>query len=293
MLASFYITYKDFAASMAVMSGLLSYDDPRWQDSSFNGRWVAFNFKEGYQRAASIAKKNNFERFFAIEPTASISYNSKDINGYTVTPEISPPVCHPETKVVRRQNDEGFEEFQYPPNVEVAEKDVDWQTYDLLCASFQKMQANTGLGHGTNYNWWLCKPLTDETFDDWFKSPLLSIYYRWNTAFGVEDKTNIGVDVTEESEEFWGLDAFDEDEEDEEDEEYYNKSEEDEEYYNKSEEDEEDEEFWGGLNETGNRNSGDKFVKNDLYWLTNSKSVSSTCSTQDQNSDGGGCSSCS
>jgi hypothetical protein len=274
MLASFYITYKDFAASMAVMSGLLSYDDPRWQDSSFNGRWVAFNFKEGYQRAASIAKKNNFERFFAIEPTASISYNSKDINGYTVTPEISPPVCHPETKVVRRQNDEGFEEFQYPPNVEVAEKDVDWQTYDLLCASFQKMQANTGLGHGTNYNWWLCKPLTDETFDDWFKSPLLSIYYRWNTAFGVEDKTNIGVEVTEESEEFWSLGDFDD--EDDEDEEEYEVGEEG------------GEDFWDCLNEDEYN-----FVKNDWYWLTDSKIAPPTCNIQDQNSDGGGCSSCS
>ena len=47
---------------------------------------------EGIQAAAKIARKNNMVRAFAIAPTASCSYRSKDLDGYTCTPEIAPPI---------------------------------------------------------------------------------------------------------------------------------------------------------------------------------------------------------
>ena len=46
----------------------------------------------GIKQAAEIAKFNNMVRAFAIAPTASCSYRSVDLDGYTCTPEIAPPI---------------------------------------------------------------------------------------------------------------------------------------------------------------------------------------------------------
>ena len=204
MLAWFGINYEDFAEALVEITGL-AHPKAYTIKASKEAIELAQAFRLGYLKAAAIAKFHNFERFFAIEPTATVSFASVDLDGYTCTPEISPPVCHSETKMVRRQTQDGYADYLYPPGVEVAEKDVSWETYDLLCRSFQLLQAETGLAHGTNFNWWLNKPLNRESFKDWFDSPLLSIYYRWQTAYDVQDKTTIGVEVTKESEEFWSF----------------------------------------------------------------------------------------
>ena len=47
---------------------------------------------EGLQEATAIALRNGMARAFAIAPTASCSYRSKDLDGYTCTPEIAPPI---------------------------------------------------------------------------------------------------------------------------------------------------------------------------------------------------------
>ena len=154
---------------------------------------LALAFQKGYTAAADIAKAQGFERFFAIEPTASVSYASTDLLGYTCTPEISPPVCHPETKISRRQTSNGAISYQYHPASEVAEKDVSWDTYYSLCKSFQTMQEQTGLAHGCNFNHWLVAPLSVEWFTDWFNSPLISIYYRWNTQYDTQDLSLIHI----------------------------------------------------------------------------------------------------
>ena len=49
--------------------------------------------KSGIDAAASIARANNMVRAFAIAPTASCSYRSKDLDGFTCTPEIAPPIA--------------------------------------------------------------------------------------------------------------------------------------------------------------------------------------------------------
>ena len=46
----------------------------------------------GIESAASIARNNEMVRAFAIAPTASCSYRSTDLDGYTCTPEIAPPI---------------------------------------------------------------------------------------------------------------------------------------------------------------------------------------------------------
>lgn len=206
MLARFEISYKDFASAMRVVTN----NDPNF-DHSFKAERLAVAFQKGYTAAAKIAKAQGFERFFAIEPTASVSYASVDLDGYTCTPEISPPVCHPETKVSRRQTANGAIDYQYPPSIEVAEKDVSFETYTSLCESFQRLQEQTGLAHGTNYNAWIVQYPTIEWFTNWFHSPLISIYYRWGTQYDTQDKTSIG-EVSEESQEFWSFDETGENE---------------------------------------------------------------------------------
>ena len=43
----------------------------------------------GIDQVASIARQNNMVRAFAIASTASCSYRSRDLDGYTCTPEIA------------------------------------------------------------------------------------------------------------------------------------------------------------------------------------------------------------
>ena len=48
---------------------------------------------EGIRASAAIARQNKMDRAFAIAPTASCSYRSKDLDGFTCTPEIAPPIA--------------------------------------------------------------------------------------------------------------------------------------------------------------------------------------------------------
>ena len=54
---------------------------------------IAAEFYKGIQSAADIARDYGMERAFAIAPTASCSYRSKDREGFTCTPEIAPPIA--------------------------------------------------------------------------------------------------------------------------------------------------------------------------------------------------------
>jgi Ribonucleotide reductase, barrel domain len=212
LLARLDISYEDFTAAMeAIVSNRPLEEIQNHFMFDIKAIKLAEAFQRGYQSAANIAKAQGFERFFAIEPTASVSYASVDLDGYTCTPEISPPVCHPETKISSRQTANGAINYQYPSSVEVAEKDVSFETYTSLCESFQIMQEQTGLAHGCNYNMWLVQYPTVEWFTNFMLSPLISIYYRWNTAYDSQDKSNIG-EVTKESQEFWSFDETNENE---------------------------------------------------------------------------------
>ena len=46
----------------------------------------------GIESAAQVARNAKMVRAFAIAPTASCSYRSTDLDGYTCTPEIAPPI---------------------------------------------------------------------------------------------------------------------------------------------------------------------------------------------------------
>lgn len=78
----------------------------------------------GIEEAANAARQHNMVRAFAIAPTASCSYRSRDLKGYTCTPEIAPPIAR---TVDRDSGEFGVERVEYG-NVEIASK-VGWDVY--------------------------------------------------------------------------------------------------------------------------------------------------------------------
>jgi hypothetical protein len=212
MLGNFEVKYADFAEALDVLTkqqendaDYFHVDDPSAVHLEPKARGLAIAFTQAYRRAADFFRAEGYLRAFTIEPTATCAYKQRDFMGYVTSPEISPPIAHPLTKIGRRQVDEGFTDFQYPHNIEVAGHNVPWQVYDQLCRAWQRMMNNTGLAHSISYNWWLSKPVNRETLEEWDESELISIYYRWKEKTDDADKTNIGITVDAASEEFWSL----------------------------------------------------------------------------------------
>lgn len=199
LLAAQDISYVDFATSMAKLCHqpeLITFELPSDR--------LAVYFSLGYKKAADFAKSKGYRRFFAIEPTATCSYKQKDLAGYTTAPEISPPTCHPVTKISTRIALGGSEDYQYPPKVECSGTDVSFAVYTSLAESFQLLADSTGLGQGISYNWWLDEPVTSASFLRWVESPLKTIYYRWATSSSNQDKTAFAeAPITDEESEFW------------------------------------------------------------------------------------------
>ena len=104
---------------------------------------LAFNLQDGIWHATKIAEQHNMVRAFAIAPTASCSYRSKDTEGYTATPEIAPPISR---KVDRDSGTFGVQSYDYG-DVEIA-SDVGWDAYNKVADQFMIMLENRGLLHG-------------------------------------------------------------------------------------------------------------------------------------------------
>ncbi len=123
--------------------------------------------------AAGIAREAGMERAFTIAPTASCSYRYKDLDGYTTTPEIAPPIS---ISVDRDSATFGVESFTYG-RVEIA-SDVGWDAYKLVADEICRTFAETNLFHGYSFNSWSDVVTYDQAFiNDWFESPQTSLYY--------------------------------------------------------------------------------------------------------------------
>jgi len=130
--------------------------------------WIA-----AVNEAAQIARAAGMERAFTIAPTASCSYKYKDLEGFTTTPEIAPPISR---YVDRDSGTFGVESFDYG-SVEIA-SEVGWDAYkkvaDQICLTFKL----TGLFHGYSFNSWSDVVTYDQAFvQDWLDSPQTSLYY--------------------------------------------------------------------------------------------------------------------
>ena len=148
---------------------------------------IANALQHGIKIAQNIAEDNDMVRAFAIAPTASVSYKSKDIDGYTCTPEIAPPISK---KIDRDSGTFGVQSYDYG-DVEIA-SEVGWDAYKRVADGIMIMLNNTGLLHGYSFNSWSDVVTYDEQFvEEWLRSPQTSLYYSLQVMSDVQDKSNV------------------------------------------------------------------------------------------------------
>ena len=147
---------------------------------------LATELQRAIEGAATIARLNNMERAFAIAPTASCSYRYTDLDGFTTTPEIAPPIAR---KVDRDSGTFGVESFDYG-DVEIA-SEVGWDAYFNVVNAVVSMLDKTGLLHGYSFNSWSdVIPYDEEFIEEWLQSPQTSLYYSLQVMPDTQDKSN-------------------------------------------------------------------------------------------------------
>ena len=148
---------------------------------------LVHQFHVGIESAAAMARSHNMVRAFAIAPTASCSYRSKDLDGYTCTPEIAPPVGG---TVDRDSGTFGVETYNYG-DVEIA-SEVGWANYKRVADGIMTMLNRTGLLHGYSFNSWSDVVTYDEAFiEEWLDSPQTSLYYSLQVMGDTQDKSDV------------------------------------------------------------------------------------------------------
>ena len=164
---------------------------------------LAFALKEGIEGAATIARLNNMERAFAIAPTASCSYRYTDLDGFTTTPEIAPPIAR---KVDRDSGTFGVENFDYG-DVEIA-SEVGWDAYFNVVNAVVSMLDKTGLLHGYSFNSWSDVVTYDEQFiESWLNSPQTSLYYALQVSPDTQRKDDALSALDEDFHDLFGFDT--------------------------------------------------------------------------------------
>ena len=147
---------------------------------------LANDIRNGIESAAAIAKSHGMVRAFAIAPTASCSYRSKDLDGYTCCPEIAPPIAR---SVDRDSDTFGVVTYEYG-DVEIA-SEVGWDAYKQVADQLMIMLDKTGLLHGYSFNSWSDVVTYDNAFiEEWLGSPQTSLYYSLQVMGDVQDKSD-------------------------------------------------------------------------------------------------------
>ena len=147
---------------------------------------LAQRIQAGVQKATKIARDNGMVRAFAIAPTASCSYRSTDLDGYTCTPEIAPPVGR---TVDRDSGTFGVQTYEYG-DVEIA-SEVGWDNYKAVADGMMQLLSSSGLLHGYSFNSWSDVVTYDEEFiEEWLRSPQTSLYYSLQVMGDVQDKSD-------------------------------------------------------------------------------------------------------
>ena len=173
------VSYRDF--------GLALEDYINGVESDFTAAYeLVKQIDEGIRASAAIARQNKMDRAFAIAPTASCSYRSKDLDGFTCTPEIAPPIAR---TVDRDSGTFGVETYNYG-EVEIA-SEVGWENYKRVCDGLMTLYSRTGLLHGYSFNSWSDVVTYDENFvEEWLASPQTSLYYSLQVMGDVQDKSD-------------------------------------------------------------------------------------------------------
>ena len=147
---------------------------------------IAFALKRSIIAASEVAHAHGMARAFAIAPTASCSYNSKDLDGFTACPEIAPPIAR---SVDRDSGTFGVTSYNYG-EVEIA-SEVGWDAYKRVADGIMTMLNKTGLLHGYSFNSWSDVVTYDNTFvEEWLDSPQTSLYYSLQVMGDTQDKSS-------------------------------------------------------------------------------------------------------
>ena len=177
-LRRYNISYKDFGEALRLVN--------LGHSASNEAGMAAWALQQAIFESAQVAHNNNMVRAFAIAPTASCSYRSRDLDGFTCTPEIAPPIA----KMVDRDSGEfGVDRVNYG-NVEIA-SEVGWDAYKRVADEIMTMLDRTGLLHGYSFNSWSDVVTYDEAFiEKWLLSPQTSLYYSLQVMGDVQDKSD-------------------------------------------------------------------------------------------------------
>jgi hypothetical protein len=155
---------------------------------------IVTQIASGVEQAAQVARTAKMVRAFAIAPTASCSYRSTDLDGYTATPEIAPPISQ---TVDRDSGTFGVQTYNYG-DVEIA-SEVGWEAYKRVADGIMTLLNRTGLLHGYSFNSWSDMVTYDEAFiEEWLESPQTSLYYSLQVMGDVQDKSDAYAALDEE-----------------------------------------------------------------------------------------------
>ena len=178
LLRRYGVTYEQFGTALEQYNNGEVVHSPAYL--------LVTQFADGIKAAANIARAHGMVRAFAIAPTASCSYRSKDLDGYTCTPEIAPPIA----KTVDRDSGTfGVQSYEYG-DIEIASK-VGWTNYKKVADGIMTMLNSTGLLHGYSFNSWSDVVTYDEAFiEEWLASPQTSLYYSLQVMGDVQDKSD-------------------------------------------------------------------------------------------------------
>ena len=178
LLRRYGVTYKEFGQALD--------DINKGSIASTDAHDLALALEEGINRAARVAEGFDMVRAFAIAPTASCSYRSKDLDGFTCAPEIAPPIAR---SIDRDSGTFGVQSYNYG-EVEIA-SGVGWDAYKAVADGIMTMLEKTGLLHGYSFNSWSDVVTYDNAFiEEWLSSPQTSLYYSLQVMGDVQDKSD-------------------------------------------------------------------------------------------------------
>ena len=177
-LRRYNISYKDFGEALRLVN--------RGFSATNEAGVAAWALQGAIFEASQVARENNMVRAFAIAPTASCSYRSRDLDGFTCTPEIAPPIAR---TVDRDSGEFGVAQVSYG-DVEIA-SEVGWDAYKRVADEIMTMLDRTGLLHGYSFNSWSDVVTYNEAFiEEWLGSSQTSLYYSLQVMGDVQDKSD-------------------------------------------------------------------------------------------------------
>jgi len=190
LLRRYGVTYEQFGLALDQYNAGEVVRTPAYE--------LVSQFDAGIKAAAEIARSAGMVRAFAIAPTASCSYRSKDLDGYTQAPEIAPPISR---TVDRDSGTFGVQTYEYG-DVEIA-AEVGWYNYKRVADGIMTLLNNTGLLHGYSFNSWSDVVTYDNAFiEEWLESPQTSLYYSLQVMGDTQDKSDVYAAIKEDVDEY-------------------------------------------------------------------------------------------